>query len=287
MQTKIIIETQPIDYKIEHYVVQKLNKNPPESYDKIKSNELCSIYSNVINKFTKKQTENFSTQIIMSIRANLMREHMILTHEKIQLKQKNIIEDYKSGFDIKQLVIKYDGSPLNLLRLIFKSKYHKKITFIINNNNVLDHNDKIQLQWAIDHDTYALINQNEILINSKEFELKIKMILDQMNIKYKTQEELAKEQLQFTNKITITPDFLIIDEFYINGHKINWIDAKNFYGSNTKFMLAKIKSQTNKYINKWGCGSIIFNLSFNSKLKINNIIMIDYISFKNFTLDNK
>jgi len=38
--------------------------------------------------------------------------------------------------------------------------------------------------------------------------------------------------------------------------------------------------QTEKYINEWNSGAIIFSLGFNSKLQFDNILVIDYNSFK-------
>ena len=29
----------------------------------------------------------------------------------------------------------------------------------------------------------------------------------------------------------LSPDFLLVDEVFINGHQVRWIDAKNYYGS--------------------------------------------------------
>ena len=293
MVDKIInldIKINPLDSSIEKMVLEKLNKKPPESYDKINPDELNYIYNEVINRFDSTptsiptQTKNFSTQIILSIRANLMREHMMLTHKKILSKEKKIINDYNSGIDLKDLVTKYDGSPLNLLRIIFQSKYKKKLTKIITNTKNINHRDKSQLDWAILHDAYALINQDKILTKSNEFEEKIEHILKKISVRYKTQSDLVSEQIAQSNTAINTPDFLILDDLYINGIKINWIDAKNFYGSKSKFMVKKIKSQTNKYINTWGSGSIIFNLGFNSGLEIDSILMIDFESFQNIIL---
>jgi hypothetical protein len=282
MDSKIIninLKINPLDEQIEKMVWEKLNKKPPGSYDKISLNELESIYNKVMDNFTETQTKNFSTQIISSIRANMMREHMIQTHKKILSKEKTIIADYNLKIELKELVVKYDCSPLNLLRIIFQSKYHKKLTKIITNKSILNSHDKLQLEWAESHDVYALINQDEILTKSNKFEEKIKNILDKLNCKYKTQSDLVLEQMTNANKVTNTPDFLILDALYINGIKINWIDAKNFYGSKSKFMIKKIKSQTEKYLNAWGTGSIIFSLGFNSMLDIESILMIDYESF--------
>jgi len=278
------INIKSLDPQIENIIYEKINTNPPESYAQISSCELDKIYNIIINKFPKNKTEYFSKQIISSIRTNIMRNYMIQSHHKIINNKNKIINDYNNKINIKSLTIKYDISPLNLLRIIFKKIYNKKLTFIIKNISMLTPYDKNQLEWAINNDFYALINQNEILIKSNKFELNIKKILDKHDIKYKTQNELSDEQIKKSGIALITPDFLILSDFYINGKKINWIDAKNFFGSNIQYIVQKIKSQTKKYINKWGYGSIIFNLGFSSKLKFNNILLIDYESFKN--LDN-
>jgi len=277
---KFNIQINPLDSLIEKMVCKQIDKNPPESYSKMDPDSLDKVYNLIMNSFPKEKTENFSPKIILSIRANLMRYHMTRTHKSIQAKKNEISHDYNNGVGIKKLVTKYDGSPLNLLRLIFQTKYNAKLTKIINNPDILEPIDKSQLQWAIDNDAYALINQNKILTKSNEFEDKIKEILDKLNIQYKTQVELADEQIKENNIATNTPDFQIQSDFYINGIKINWIDAKNFYGSNSNFIVKKLKSQTKKYIDKWGYGSIIFNLGFNSELEFANILLIDFKSFK-------
>ena len=207
---------------------------------------------------------------------------MIINHKKIISSKSKIINDYVNGTDILKLSTKYDGSPLNILRLIFATKYKKKLTQLIKYNKILSSRDSLQFNLAISNDLYALINQNEVLKKSTEFELKIQKILDNINIRYKTQEQLAQKQLKESNIITNTPDFLILDDLYINGQKINWIDAKNFYGLNTQYVKNRIKQQTKKYLNAWGTGSIIFNLGFSSELKLQGILFIDYYSFEKY-----
>lgn len=278
MLINIDIKLNPFDDQIEKKIINKINKNPPESYDTMNPNELDNIYNLVKNNFSEKQTKNLSIKTILSIRGNYMREHMIYRHKSLMSNKKKIIQDYLDGIQLEKLVQKYDGSPLNLLRIIFEHKYHMKLTKIIKNQNILESQDLTQLEWAINHDAYALINQDDILTKSNEFEDKIKILLDKLNIRYKTQNQLIEEQVIPTN----TPDFLILDDFYLNGTKINWIDAKNFYGSKSKFIIKKIQSQTKKYIKEWGTGAIIFNLGFNSELFFDNILLVDFDSFENY-----
>lgn len=273
------IKINSLNNQIEKFIVKKINKNLPEFYEKITQDELNEIYKLTLNTFKKNKTKFLSIKIIESIKNNFTREYMIYTHKKIISNEKKIISEYITGTNLLDLVKKYDGSPLNLLRIIFKSIYGKKLTQIIANKSILNSRDLNEFEWAISHDNYALVNQNEILAESIKFENKIKDVLVKLGVKFKTQSELAEEQIEQTNKAFNTPDFLILDDLFINNFKINWIDAKNFYGSFTKFMVNKIKYQTDKYINTWGTGCIIFSLGFNSNLHIDNIKMVNFNSF--------
>lgn len=278
------INILPLNHNIEKYICSKLDLSPYKSYAKMTDEEIKKIFDKIINKFSNtsiKIPDYFCKEIILSIRANLMREHMIKNHKKVISNKNKIFNDYLSGMNVLELSTKYDGSPLNILRLVFMKKYNKKLTQLIKKNNKLNKRDREQLDLAISNDLYALINQDEVLKKSTDFELKIQKILDKLGIKYKTQEQLAEEQIKITNKATNTPDFLILDDLYINGKKINWIDAKNFYGLNTKYLKKRIKHQTKKYLDTWGSGSIIFNLGFCSKLNVDDILFIDFYSFSN------
>lgn len=280
----IWMEIIPLNYNIEKYICLKLDLSPYKSYAPMSEKEIEHIYQKVLNKFTTTSTpipKYFCKEIILSIRANLMRNHMIVNHKKVLSQKYNIISDYGNGMGILELSTKYDGSPLNLLRLIFAEIYEKKLTQLIKKNKILNSRDKKELEVAVSNDLYALINQDEVLKKSTDFELKIQKILDSNNIRYKTQEQLAQEQIKKSNVAINTPDFLILDDLFINGKKINWIDAKNFYGLNTPYIRKRIKHQTKKYLDAWGPGAIIFNLGFSSKLIIDDILFIDFYSFEN------
>jgi len=285
------IYINPLDSNIEKYICSKLDLSPYKSYSKMSDEEIDEIYNKVIKKFKSTSStrfpEYFCPEIILSIRANLMRAHMIDNHKNVLNQEKKIINDYNNGMGVLELSTKYDGSPLNILRLVYTSKYKKKLTQLIKSNKILSSRDIFQLDLAVSNDLYALINQDEVLKKSSDFELKIQKILDKLGIRYKTQEQLAQEQIKESEKATNTPDFLILDDLWINGEKINWIDAKNFYGLNTQYLKKRIKHQTKKYINAWGSGSIIFSLGFSSGLRIPEILFIDYYSFEKNLSSNK
>jgi hypothetical protein len=89
--------------------------------------------------------------------------------------------------------------------------------------------------------------------------------------------DAVDEQIKINGKPINTPDFLIKSQFVINGKKINWIDAKNFYGSNIKFIKTKINKQIVKYNQAYGSGCIIFSLGYNEKYKtLVNTMSLNY-----------
>ena len=205
------IDTKPLDNNIEKYICSKLDLSPYKSYGKISDDDINNLYLRIKKKFSNLIDEEpeYYYKIILSIRANLMREHMILTHKNIIINKNKIISDYKDGFDVLELSEKYELSPLNILRLVFLFKYKKKLTQLIKKKSILSQTDKKKLDKAINNDLYALINQDEVLKKSTEFETKIQNILDSLGVRYKTQEQLAEKQVRELGKAINTPDFLI------------------------------------------------------------------------------
>ncbi len=280
MSVKLNFNIKSIPNLLEKFVIKNLDKRAPHIYSKIPDKELDSIYRKTSSNFPE-QSDQISKEMIKSMRNSWTRNHMIKFHKNLYKNSKKIQDDYNNKkLDVLQLSKSYDISPLNLLREIFMKKYNNKLGKLIENPGKMSEYDLAQLNLAIDNDVYALIDQSQIQADSLEFENTIKKFLDKYDIKYKTQEELVEEQKKSHGYAFNTPDFLINSDFYINGQKINWIDAKNFYGSNIEFVSEKIKKQTEKYLKSWGPGSIIFSLGFNEKLHYNNIILIDYQDIK-------
>ncbi len=274
MSLKININTFPIKNIVEKFVIKNLNKIAPQSYAPISEKEVERVYNKSISEFSTQK--NLTKEVIVSIRNNYMRNYMIFNHKNLIKNSKKIIEDYNNGMDVVKISGSYDISPLNILREVFNKKYKNKLTKLILNPKLLSTHDIKQLELAVENDVYALIDQSQIKKDSIGFEKDIENILIKNGVKFKTQDDLVEEQMKTHGKPINTPDFLIESDLYINGSKVNWIDAKNFYGANIPFVKDKIKKQTRKYLDTWGPGCIIFKLGFNEKLRFNNILMINY-----------
>lgn len=264
--------------EVEKEIIKLINKKAPICYKKLSDRESKYLEQNIINNinFTK---YNINLEQIQSIRSSYVKNKMIKKHSYLLSNTKNIINDYKNKRNILYISKKYDGSPLNIMRIILSQTNSKeKVKKLFNKPQLMDDYDYKQFEIAKENDDFALVNQDEIQEKAENFERQIEEILKKKNIQYKTQNQLAKEQIKLHGKPFCTPDFLIESELIINGHEIKWIDAKNFFGSNVSFIKSKITDQTKKYIKNYGKGSIIFNLGFNQSYLDSNILFLSWNS---------
>tara|TARA_B100000886_G_scaffold325430_1_gene270975 strand:+ start:499 stop:1329 length:831 start_codon:yes stop_codon:yes gene_type:complete len=270
---KLNIKIYPISFKLE----KKLSK-----YIVISGNyrELNDKHLNLINKYIKNKPIDINT--ILSMRSAYMNIKNINNHSRIRNNANEFLKLYKKGITISEISKEYDLSPMGILRSIFEkmnySKEQIKNMFLMSEN--LSEFDVKQIEFVKKYDIFNKLDQSNQANRSEEFELLIEKFLIKNNVKYKTQNQLSKEQIKKFGRPVNTPDFLIQSELFINNKKINWIDAKNFYGANTFLINKKINKQIKKYVKSYGFGSIIFSLNFSEMLHFHNVLLIDY---KNLT----
>ena len=235
-------------------------------------------YANITDKTINKVisiNKNISLNLLISLKNALLRNNMIMNYSQL-LNKASIINSEYLNTNILKLSKKYNSSPINIMRIVLKYRGLNKseILNLFFNNELMNIYDKQQFKQAFKYDVYALIDEKKQLTDSLHFEKKIEKILIKNNIRYKTQDILTVEQ-QKEGNVYCTPDFLILDELYINEKRVNWIDGKNFYGAYTNFIINKIKKQTKKYLKEYGSGCIIFNYGFSSKLHFKDIVLLN------------
>lgn len=264
---------------VENQIVKLINKKAPVCYKKLSDRETKFLEQNIINDVNYGKY-NINLEQIQSIRSSYVRNKMIKKHSQLISNAKKIVADYKNKKNILYISKKYDGSPLNIMRIIFAQTNSKeKVKKLFNKPQLLDDYDYVQFEIAKNNDDFALVNQDEIQERAEQFERQIEEVLKKASVEYKTQNQLAKEQIKSHGRAFSTPDFLIESELIINGQEIRWIDAKNFFGSNISFVKNKINDQTKKYIKNYGKGSIIFNLGFSESYFDSNILFLSWGSF--------
>jgi len=221
---------------------------------------------------------NIPFKTILSMRCEYITDLIIKNHHKVIPK---ILHGEIETSSITVLSEKYKLPPIALLKIsLSKNGYsaqdiHNILHEIPTSQPITDVYRR-QVNEAIANDGFTIIDNKQQLANSLNFEKDIQNILENLGVTYKTQDELTAEQIKTHGKPISTPDFLITSNLTINGRKIHWIDAKNYYLSCFPFTVNKIKGQTKKYIDLYGYGAIIASCGVCDDLKVNGVMMIPY-----------
>ena len=251
-----MLDTEDENYNNDkNKVYLKLNTNiiPYEQEKKIVKIVLRSQhpYADITDdtiKEVNKINKNIRIDLLKSMKSSIIKNNMIIQYAHLKINNTKIAEEYVNT-NVLSLSKKYNASPINIIRVVFihRGLNNKEIRRLFFNSILMNEYDKKQFEIAIKYDNYGFIDEKKILDFSIKFELEIEEILKTHNVLYKTQNQLTDEQYKEGN-ILCTPDFLILSDLYINNVKVNWIDAKNYYGTYNNFVVKKIKKQTEKYV---------------------------------------
>ena len=278
---KLTVENSSLNFEVEKKLANFLINL--QHYEELSDTNI-KVIQKCIKKINKKYYPNIlkkeiTLRLCFSMRSAYLKERIIKNYYILDKKRKKILYlYYEKNQDLLTISNHYKLSPLTVFRYILKATNGKKKYDKIKKDfkKHLSKRDYEQMNIGIEHDVVAPFDQDRIAELSQEFEEKLEKYLKDNGVKYKTQEMLQEEQTKQFGRPINTPDFLILSDLYINDKKINWIDAKNFYGAATFLIKKKLNKQTRKYIDKWGYGSVVFSLGYSSKLKHENILFLDY-----------
>jgi hypothetical protein len=284
------IKIHPFNSSIEKYIKDLIISDADNDY-----NDMSDIKVDSIMKILKKKykllfinlKKSYIKTVIKSIRHSYINEKIMVRHKKLVESVKNLYELFSSNGNIISLSKTYDFAPLMIVRQILKYLGFNKETIKsllkdptkITDKSLLSLRDEIIFIQKNELDVFSQIDKTQSEKNAIDFENQLGTLLTNASIKYKTQEELSKIQIAKYGHAVNTPDFLIKSDFVLNGKRINWIDAKNFYGANSWFIKFSIQKQIKKYNKQFGYGAIVFSRGFSSGLKIHDVMLIDYDSF--------
>ena len=179
----------------------------------------------------------------------------------------------------------YDLSPVSLFRSIVAQRVlnaHPKLSCLDNRsaagrivksiihednqdhvNDFLSSWELNELQIAKDND---IIGYQTNCTFAAEWEDTVYNFLDQNQIKYITEDTIKLHG----NEESGTPDCLLIDDLYINGQQIRWIEFKSFFASglreNTYFTKKSICRQIQKYDEAYGSGAMVLKHGYSEKI---------------------
>ena len=224
------------------------------------------------------------------IRKQLMIDKLLKGSWK--LKDRKTMERICKDFEHKQkplLDISYelDLSPVSIFRSIVAPRVlnaypnltcvgrnrpaGKIVQSIINEANT-DHVNDLLTDWELNE--LQIAKENDVVgytdncsDSAKEWEQIIYTWLDEQNINYITEDTLKQHGYEENG----TPDCVLLDDLYINGQQIRWIEFKSFYASGLKenalFTKKAVHRQIEKYNKAYGkSGAMILKRGFSSEV---------------------
>ena len=225
----------------------------------------------------KNTVAHVSNEQIDSIRASYTQDKIIFSHGKLKKLAKELYNLFKKT-SIMELSRKYDFPPMAIARQFLLLKHGKsQVKRLLKNiSEIPDEKLRNEIKFIEDNklDIYVTTNQDVSQEYAALYEKRLGEFLTSHGVAFRTQEELSEEQSSEHGRPINTPDFLIQGNLSINGKEIHWIDAKNYYGSNSWKVKYSIKKQTQKYIDEWGSGAVIFSLGFTEGLRISDNVHI-------------
>jgi len=218
----------------------------------------------------------------LSMRKQLLVDKIVNDGWKMRKHSNNIRKAYDGGLSIAQLCIRYDLPPVAMIRDMlgfrvrnfrpFNKLREKDLKRLVKDglrgegeawDRLMSDRDKQELAdaKAVDNMSYAEDDSGERLV-STEWEDSLYTYLDSQGIRY-----VHEKTLQDAGSKS-TPDCVFLDDCYINGKLIRWIDMKCFYGTEcSKHFMTKLAKQSARYDEEFkGQGAIIYKLGYSELL---------------------
>jgi hypothetical protein len=161
------------------------------------------------------------------------------------------------GMDILAAVKKYKVPPLTIMKFMPVSKAGPLL-------------EKLKKM-----DIYTYPDEQDAARRAAEYEEKLGKLI---KIPYYTQDEIQDYQKEKYGRAIATPDFLFKKP---TASGTMWIDAKNFYAANIRFMKKKILEQAQKYVKMFGPGIMVFSKGYNETYSLPGTKFMGIEEFKN------
>jgi len=211
---------------------------------------------------TISQAQNFYTTVHFSGKPNTREEE-----EYIKQKTDRIGKKCESAIDklLKPLAINVEEERVQKLQLAEQNEQKKNVF----EQELRDNEEQKQLvskTLGIDLDTKPLSFAEQQLLLTSIHNDPTNHDNESLPSTFHQIQKLLKPSKDFKSERKLTPDYIINDELYINGHLIKWIEIKSFYGVGTEQHSATRSEEALKkcqrYYENFGEGAIIFGLGY-------------------------
>jgi hypothetical protein len=132
--------------------------------------------------------------------------------------------------------------------------------YLINLVTEYKYNDKKMNEYK--HYSIKVDNWHELLEN------KVEDFFKQRSVKFITEKDLKNIDKEiYDTSFYKSPDVLLLDDVYINGKLVRWIDAKNIFGNSlykSPKRIMDFNKQMNDYVELFGPGAIVFGHGYST-----------------------
>lgn len=210
-----------------------------------------------------KLARNISTQQLLSIRNLVLKNKIIQRNAAVRAAIHRYADMYGQGMSILQISEDADYPPVHLLRMIILHRGESP-------------RDKEQGELAQAND----INSAECEVKTAKFAEEAEHYfitkLRELGMSLRDQNQLIEEQRG--SALKLTPDGLLDEPVYINGHLVHWVDFKNYVGAPIGFTRKSNTRQAAKYTEAFGAGAICYGKSVVAGYSIAGTYLLDVSS---------
>lgn len=219
----------------------------------------------------------------LSLRKQLLVDKIVNDGWKLRKNGDRIRRAYQQGVSLLDLAVQYDQPPVAIFRdmLTTRVRAHRMFDDLRDKDkrnvvkaglrgdgpawDMMSERDRHELATAkaVDHTSYAEEDSTE-RVRSADWEESLYAYLDASGVRYLN--ETALKDLGSPS----TPDCVLLDDCYVNGRLVRWIDMKNFYGSAaSKHFVDKLIKQASRYNTEFGGpGAIVYKLGHSEGLAV-------------------
>jgi hypothetical protein len=192
-----------------------------------------------------------------------------------------ITKDYESGIDVFKLAAIYNYTPLGLLALMLNKRFGDELKpFALqqlaksgaSGDFEISPRDQDQLRQAIKIEHVKPVGKNLRTARSiaDRFENDLASFLQVHGVRIARKKDLKKCGFH------CTPDILCLDNVFINGRRVTWLDAKPFFGSTCcEHRMHSMRAQVTRYNRQFEFGALVFQCGYSENMRTTDMMCLN------------
>lgn len=181
--------------------------------------------------------EKLTFRQALDLRGWALKEKVMKNHWRLLKLAPRMVEQWQRGEGVLQLSERYDLPPVAILRHAVEhrlgTRQAAKIAMASPDERLLSAREAQEFSVAQKADIVNRVDCSSQAKAAEEFEASIQALLQSMDMRFTTQEQLIAQQTAMLGRAVSTPDFLLEpgqQTLVVNGCAVQWLEAKNFYG---------------------------------------------------------